>query len=130
MAITKTVDLEKLCNSIMNVDRNVRSATIIDQKGNTLHKTIHQTFPDAILEKWNDIHFMDCTFEIYTGGKIDDLYGMIRYHHSEKDNFIMFSFPFHKNVILVTCTKRISPISFATKVAQMINNDIVEIQNN
>jgi len=115
----------------MNTDQNVRSAVVIDKKGNVLHKTIHRTFREPGLEKWNDIHFMECTFEIYTGGKFDDLYGTIRYHHSEKDNFIMFSFPFDKNVILVTCTKKISPISFATKVAQLINKDIVEIlQNN
>lgn len=111
----------------MNVDRNVRSVVVIDQKGNVLHKLVHRMFPQPSLEKWNDINFMECTFEIYTGRKFDDLYGTIRYHHSEKDNFIMFSFPFHKNVILVTCTKKISPISFATKIAQLINKTIVEI---
>ena len=112
----------------MNIDRNVRSVVVIDQKGNALHKAIHQRFPEPSLERWNDIHFMECTFEISIGEKFDDLYGTIRYHHSEKDNFIMFSFPFHKNVILVTCTKKISPISFATKVALFINKIIVEIQ--
>ncbi len=125
MAITKTIELEKLCKSIMNTDRNVRSVIVIDQKGNVLHKITHQRFPEPILERWNDIHFMECTFEISVGEKVDDLYGTIRYHHSEKDNFIMFSFPLHKNVILVTCTKKISPISFATKVAQLINKIIV-----
>ena len=105
----------------MNIDGNVRSVVVIDQKGTILHKTIHQRFPEPSLERWNDIHFMECTFEISVGERLDDLYGTIRYHHSEKDNFIMFSFPFDKNVILVTCTKKISPISFATKVAQLIN---------
>ena len=129
MAITKTIEVEKLCKSVMNIDRNVRSVVVIDQKGNALHRIIHQRFPEPSLERWNDIHFMECTFEISIGEKFDDLYGTIRYHHSEKDNFIMFSFPFHKNVILVTCTKKISPISFATKVAHLINKFIVEIQN-
>jgi hypothetical protein len=130
VAITKTVELEKLCKSIMNIDRNVRSVVVIDQKGTVFHKTIHQRFPEPRIDRWDDIHFMECTFEISIGEKVDDLYGTIRYHHSEKDNFIMFSFPFHKNVILVTCTKKISPISFATKVAQLINKTTVEIQNN
>ncbi len=128
MTITEIVELEKLGKSIMNIDRNVRSVVVIDQKGTVLYKTIHQRFPEPSLERWDDIHFMECTFEIYIGEKVDDLYGTIRYHHSEKDNFIMFSFPFHKNVIIVTCTKKISPISFATKVAQLINKIIVEIQ--
>ena len=54
--------------------------------------------------------------------KLDDLYGPIRYHHSDKDDFIMFSFPYRKHVITITCTKKINPITFATKTAQMINN--------
>ena len=112
----------------MNIDRNVRSVVVIDKKGNTLHKIAHQRFPEPNLERWNDSHFMECTFEISVGEKVDELYGTIRYHHSEKDNFIMFSFPFHKNVIIVTCTKKISPISFATKVAELISKVIVEIQ--
>ena len=114
----------------MNIDKNVRSVVVMDQKGNVLHKTKHQRFSEPSLERWDDIHFMECTFEISVGESVDDLYGTIRYHHSEKNNFIMFSFPFHKNVILVTCAKKISPISFATKVAQLINKTIVEIQNN
>jgi len=107
----------------MGIDRNVCSVVVMDQKGTVLHKTIHQRFPEPNLEKWDDIHFMECTFEIAIEEKVgDDLYGTIRYHHSEKNNFIMFSFPFHKNVIIVTCIKKISPISFATKVAQLINS--------
>ncbi|HYL67409.1 MAG TPA: hypothetical protein VEU72_09720 [Nitrosopumilaceae archaeon] len=128
MAITKTVELDELSKSIMNIDRNIRSVVVIDKKGNTLHKITHQRFPEPNLERWNDTHFMECTFEISVGEKVDELYGIIRYHHSEKDNFIMFSFPFHKNVIIVTCTKKISPISFATKVAELISKIIVEIQ--
>ncbi|HEX5457950.1 MAG TPA: hypothetical protein VFX64_06145 [Candidatus Nitrosotalea sp.] len=56
------------------------------------------------------------------GSKLGDLYGPIRYHHSDKEDIIMFSFPYRKYVIIVTCTKKIIPIAFATMTAQMINN--------
>lgn len=124
MAISKTVGLEELCKSIICMDKNVRSAVFIDQKGNILHKVVHHKFVQPSLERWNDTHFMECIFEISMGGRADELYGPIRYHHSEKDNFIMLSFPFYENVVLVTCTKKISPIAFATKVSHLINKII------
>ncbi|MGI0074672.1 MAG: hypothetical protein ACREA5_01880, partial [Nitrosotalea sp.] len=57
--------------------------------------------------------------------KLDDLYGPIRYHHSDKDDFMMFSFPYNKNVIIVTSTKKVSPIAFATKISQFINDTLI-----
>jgi hypothetical protein len=105
----------------MSLDRNVRSTVVINQKGEMLHKEMHQGFVQPSLERWNDIYFMECTFEISMGGQFDEIYGPIRYHYSEKDNFIMFSFPLHKNVVLVTCLKKVSPIAFATEVSHIIN---------
>jgi len=104
----------------MNTDRNVCSVAVIDIRGRLLHSVSHHGFVQPSLEKWNDIHYMECTFDISMGAKFDDLYGPIRYHHSDKDNFMMFSFPHNKNVIIVTSTKKISPIAFATKISHVI----------
>jgi hypothetical protein len=122
MVITRTVKLDQLGKSILDVDRNVRSVAILDKKGKTLYSASHRGVVQPSLEKWNDIHYMECTFDISMGAKFDDLYGPIRYHHSDKDDFIMFSFPHNKNIIIITSTKKINPIAFATKIAHMINN--------
>ena len=120
MVITKTVKLDQFCKSIMNADRNVRSVAVIDVRGRLLHSISHRGFIQPSLEKWNDIRYMDCIFDISMGAKLDELYGPIRYHHSDKENFMMFSFPYNKNVIIVTSTKKISPIAFATKISNRI----------
>lgn len=125
MSITKTVKLDRICKSIMNVDRNVRSVAIMDGRGRLVHNEVHRGFIPSNFDKWNDIHYMECTFDISMGAKFDNLYGPIRYHHSDKDDFIMFSFPYNKNVIIVTSTKKISPIAFATKISKFINDIIV-----
>ncbi|MGI0017606.1 MAG: hypothetical protein ACREA1_02730 [Nitrosotalea sp.] len=121
MVITRTVKLDQFCKSILDIDRNIRSVAILDGKGKLLHSMAHRGVLQPSLEKWNDIHYMECTFDISMGAKFDDLYGPIRYHHSDKDDFIMFSFPYHKNIIIITSTKKISPITFATKIAHTIN---------
>ena len=123
MAVSKTVKLDQFCKSILDVDRNIRSVAILDSKGRLLHSIAHRGVVQPSLEKWNDIHYMECMFDISLGAKFDDLYGPIRYHHSDKDDdFVMFSFPHRRNVIIVTSTKRISPITLSTKIAYTIND--------
>jgi hypothetical protein len=106
----------------MNMDRNVRSVAMIDAKKTVIYSETRRGFTQPNLEKWNDSHYMECTFDISMGKKFDELYGPIRYHHSDKDDFIMFSFPYGKNIIIATSTKKTSPISFATKIAKFINH--------
>ncbi|MDR3782538.1 MAG: hypothetical protein P4K92_04435 [Candidatus Nitrosotalea sp.] len=122
MSITKTIELDKFCKSILSADRNVRSVAVLDKKGLVLHNISHPKFMQPSLERWNDIHYMECMFDISMGAKFDELYGPIRYHHSDKDNFMMFSFPYNKQVVIITSTKMISPIAFATKISNIIIN--------
>ena len=122
MSITKTIELDKFCKSILSADRNVRSVAVLDKKGLVLHSISHPRFMQPSLERWNDIHYMECMFDISMGAKFDELYGPIRYHHSDKDNFMMFSFPYNKQVVIITSTKMISPIAFATKISNIIIN--------
>ncbi len=126
MAITKTVKFDQICKSIMNVDRNVRSVAIMDAKGRLVHNEVHRGFTQPSFDKWNSTHYMECAFDISMGAKFDDLYGPIRYHHSDKDDFMMFSFPYKKDVIIVTSTKKVSPIAFATKISQFINDVLIQ----
>jgi hypothetical protein len=121
------VRFEQLSKLILNTNRNVRSIVIINQSGIVIHSSIHQKFTQPSFERWNDIHFMDCSYEISLGENFDELYGPIRYHFSEKDDYIMFSFPIRKNSLLVTCTKNIPPIAFATEVSHLINKVIGKI---
>jgi len=122
MSITKTIDLDQFCKSIMNADRNVRSVSIIDKKGKVVHNTSNRRFIQPSIDKWNDTHYMECMFDISMGAKFDNLYGPIRYHHSDKDNFMMFSFPYNKYITIITSTKKISPIALATKISKIIIN--------
>jgi hypothetical protein len=106
----------------MNADRNAQSVAVIDARCRLLHSVSHRGFIQPSLDKWRDIHYMECVLDISMGAKLDKLYGPIRYHHSDKEDFMMFSFPFNKNVIIVTSTKKTSPIAFATKISNRIIN--------
>ena len=120
MTRTKTIELDKFCKSILSTDKNVRSVTVIDKKGKVLYNISQQRFVQPSLEKWNDVRYMECMFDVSLGPMFDDLYGPIRYHYSDKDDFMMFSFPYNKHVVIITSAKMISPIAFATKMSNII----------
>lgn len=123
MIKTKTIELDQFCKSILDTDKNILSVSIIDRKGKVLHSLPHNMPTQPSLDKWNNIHYMECVLDISLGTEFDELYGPIRYHHSDKDSLMMFSFPHNKYVVIITTTKMISPINFATNISKIITNN-------
>ena len=74
-------------------------------------------FPNHI----NEHLLMQCVLQISMGRDFDEYYGPINYHISERANLTLLTFPVDDNVLLVTCSKNVSPISLAKKVATSIN---------
>src|SRR5215813_10308056 len=106
----------------MHLNRSVKTVTMIDKSGYALEEVASDSFTNLSLSQSNNTHFMECILDISLGKDYDDLYGPIRYHHSEKDDFIMFSFPFEDKIIVVTSTKNISLISLATEIGRVVMN--------
>lgn len=114
---TKSVDLGKLCRSILNSDHNIQAVKIISKAGLTLEKSGSDA--TRLNEENRKENSGRCLFDISLGEELDDLYGPIQYNFSE-GNFASLIFPFDENLIVVTTTKNISPISVATKIAYII----------
>lgn len=116
---TKSFSLDKLCRSIIHSNNNIQSVEIVNKHGLQLEKL----GPDRVIkmssQERGERDLSRCLFDISLGEELDDLYGPIQYHFS-KSNFVMFSFPLSENLVVVTATKNISPISLATKIAHII----------
>lgn len=116
---TKSFSLGRLCRSIINSNNNIQSVEIISKQGTTLEKLGSERIIKMSREERSEKNLGRCLFDISLGEELDDLYGPIQYHFS-KSSFVMFSFPLSENLVVVTATKNISPISLATKIAQII----------
>lgn len=116
---TKSFSLGRLCRSIINSNNNIQSVEIISKYGSTLEKLGSERIIKMSREERSEKNLGRCLFDISLGEELDDLYGPIQYHFS-KSSFVMFSFPLSENLVVVTATKNISPISLATKIAQII----------
>ena len=110
----KSVNLEKLCRAVAGSDSNVQSVEVVSKPGLVLERVGSQRAPSNP-RKNSEL----CHYEISLGEELDDLYGPIQYNFSEGD-FATFTFPFEENLVVVTTTKNISPISIATKIAHII----------
>lgn len=116
---TKSFSLGKLCRSIINSNNNIQSVEIVNKQGSTLEKLGSDRIIKISREERSERNLGRCLFDISLGEELDDLYGPIQYNFS-KSSFVMFSFPLSENLIVVTATKNISPISLATKIAHII----------
>ncbi|HJU13754.1 MAG TPA: hypothetical protein VJ792_04795 [Candidatus Nitrosotalea sp.] len=113
---TKSLDLGKLCKTILSSNLNIQVVEIVSKSGFTLEKAEVVKAPKA-RQAWKSLG--QCLFEISLGDEFDDLYGPIQYNFSD-GNLASLTFPFRENLVVVTTTKNISPISMATKIAQII----------
>jgi hypothetical protein len=116
---TKSFSLGRLCRSIINSNNNIQSVEIVNKYGSTLEKLGSERVIKISKEERSERNLGRCLFDISLGEELDDLYGTIQYHFS-KGNFVMFSFPLSENLVVVTATKNISPISLATKISHII----------
>ncbi|MGI0086945.1 MAG: hypothetical protein ACREBI_03145 [Nitrosotalea sp.] len=116
---TKSFSLDKLCRSIINSNTNIQSVEIVNKHGLPLEKLGSDRIINMSRQERSERNLGRCLFDISLGEELDDLYGPIQYHFS-KSNFVMFSFPLSENLVVVTATKNISPISLATKIAHII----------
>lgn len=114
---TKSVDLRKLCKTILDCNHNIHAVKVINKIGLTLEKIGPEAVPAS--KEGNRRNLGHCLFDISLGEEWNDLYGPIQYNFSES-SFVNLIFPFYENLVVVTTTKNISPISMATKIAYII----------
>lgn len=119
LATLHTIKIDDLCNSIMDIDKNIQSVSII----NNLGKPIEKITRDGIIKQLQpkDDLFMRCVLEISMGKDFDSEYGPINYHLSERENLIMITFPMRDHVMLVTINKDTSPISLAKQIVTILD---------
>ena len=120
--IQKSSEIEKLCSSILLVNKNIQSVSVINKNGRLIENmTIEPT--DIIPYKENEMLLMQCALTISMGRDFDEYFGQIGYTFVARKNLSMFSFPVNDKVILVTSKANISPITIARKIMSVINEN-------
>jgi len=119
--IQKNFEIEKLCSSILAVNKNIQSVTIINKNGRPVENMVRKSVDALIPDKENEMLLMSCALAISMGRDFDEYFGHIGYTFVARENLSMFSFPLDEYVILVTSKANISPIHIARKIMTAMN---------
>ena len=118
--MSRYVILESLCDSILDVNKNIQSVAVINNKGRPIEKISRPQFAKQFPDYFNELFCMHLILQVSMGRDFDENYGPVNYHVSERANLTTLAFPVEDNVILVTTNKSTSPITLARKIACML----------
>lgn len=113
--------LDTLCSTILNINKNIQSVSVINKMGRLIEDTSRPTHAKRFPQQMSEHFLMQCVLQISMGRDFDDYYGPINYHISERSGLTMLTFPFDSSVLLVLCNKNFSPITLAKKIVETID---------
>lgn len=118
----ESLQFDKLCNSILNLNKNIQSVEVISKFGRTMEKVTCNGFTKKIPHHTNEMLLMQCVLQISMGRDFDDNFGTINYYILKRENLNMITFPLIDNIVLVTANKNTSSITLARKIVNILEN--------
>ena len=117
-------DTDKLCETVLNLNKNITSVAIINKHGRaeaSSQRNSNERFPIHISE----LFLMHCILEISIGRDFDEQYGPINYYISERPNLMLFTFPYYDGAVIVSINKNVYPISIAEEIAILLRTKTI-----
>lgn len=112
-------ELDSLCNTVLDVNENIQSVSVINKNGRAVGKAARGV--DTLVHKEkNEMFLMQCALTISMGRDFDEHFGEIGYVYVERKNMALFSFPFGEHIVLVTSKTTIGSISLAREIITAI----------
>ena len=123
MAQEYAVELDSLCNTVLDVNENIHAVSVINKQGRAVHKAVRRGTDLPLKEQEDEMLLMQTAITISMGRDFDDPLGEIGYVHVERKNLSLFSFPLGEYIILVTSKAATSSISLARKIVTVIRKN-------
>jgi hypothetical protein len=120
MAQEYMLELDSLCNTVLDVNENIQSVSVVNKNGRAIQKIDRKGTDLPMLEQENEMLLMQAVITISMGRDFDEPLGEIGYVHVERKNLSLLSFPLGDYIVLVTSKTAIGSISLARKVATAI----------
>lgn len=117
---TQITEFDELCNSILEINTNIQSVSVINKHGRAIERKTSDGADPQVTGQKIEMFFMQCVLTISMGRDFDEEFGEIGYVHIDRKNLSLFSFPILDHIVLVTSKAAISPISLAKKISDTI----------
>ena len=113
--------LNEVCESILNVNKKICFAAVINEKGRVLQSKDRMGIIDCMPTTKQDMFFMEYSLRQNMRKEFDDDFGDVRYTYTEREKETLFTFPLDNHLIIIACRSGVNPMSFSKKVISIID---------
>lgn len=113
--------LSTLCDTILNCNKKICFAAIINEKGRILEsKDRHGVIGCLPIER-KEVFFMEYALRQRMRSEFNDDFGSVKYTCAEREKEVLFSFPLYDSLVLVTCCAGVKHVSISRKIISIID---------
>jgi len=114
-------ELEKICQSIIELDPKMRSARLINSRGHLISGGMKEGLLSLEAQKQDEMMFMELALRVRMRHEFDAEFGEVHFSMSYRDKVIVMSFPLsNDDVLLLSCEKDIDFGKLPFKVLKII----------
>ncbi len=100
------MDFEKICQKVMTLDPEMRSARVINNRGHQIAGGMKKGMSSLEDEKQDEMMFMEIALRVRMRHEFDKEFGPVSFSLSYRAKVIIFSFPMSdENVMLVSSSR-------------------------
>ena len=114
------LDFDKICESIFQLDNQIRSARIINNKGKLIAGGMRQGLMALENAKKDEMLFMELSLRVRMRHEFDEEFGSVEFSLSYRGKIILASFPMEPNVLFVTAERHIDLNKIPFKILELI----------
>jgi hypothetical protein len=116
-------ELEKICQSIIELDPKMRSARLINSRGHLISGGMKEGLLSLEAQKQDEMMFMELALRVRMRHEFDAEFGEVHFSMSYRDKVIVMSFPLNNDdVLLVSCEKETDFGKLPFKVLEIIQS--------
>ena len=114
-------ELEKICQKIIKLDPNMRSARIISSRGHLEAGGMKKGLMSLEAQKQDEMMFMELALRVRMRKEFDSEFGEVHFSMSYREKVIVMSFPLaHDDVLLVSTEKALDFGKVPFKILKII----------
>jgi len=115
-------DLSVLCNSIFEVDENIRFVGIIDQMGKLVVGEMKKGLPSLEREDGSIRLYLGYAINNILRRDFDNVFGKVLYTFSEREKIKLLTVPMDNYLLLVSVDKLSDHVKLINKIMDVVKN--------
>lgn len=113
---------DDLCNKVMKVDRNIRFAGIVNEKGEVIEGGFQQGIKPLLSERMEQEMYVQSLVNVITLREMNDRLGALKYSLSEHEKVILLTFPLEKGILCISASQKANALKIRDKVAAILKD--------